>query len=172
MNVIRTAATALALTAMVGMGAVAGQKPHTEHGAACGDIPARYDSRTFKTFKRAYSAIDSLNFTTFTKDALGVFGHTFYHRLPQRKLAAQMAIYGYDYIGAYKGYLLFYRRFEGSWQPGGAIQLAAPNGELLPPIQLPSDLNPEWPAPGLVVSQAPFIGGIVLPQQIIAFPCT
>jgi hypothetical protein len=157
---------------MVGIAALAAPKPLTEQGRACGDIPAHYGPRTFKTFKGAYAAIDSPNFTTFTRDALGVFGHTFYHRLPQRKLAAQMAIYGYDYIGAYKGYLLFYRRFEGSWQPGGAIQLAAPNGELLPPIQLPSDLDPQWPAPGLVVSQAPFIGGIVLPGQIIAFPCT
>jgi|GEM_PF-6295877 len=139
---------------------------------ACGDIPPYYEStKAFQSFAKAYAVLDSPNFNRFRDSAFGGFGRSFAHPIPQRKLAAQLAIYGYDFIGEYRGYLLFYRRAEGWWQAGTLPSLTAPNGERLPPLQLPSDLNPEWPSPGLVVSQAPFIGAIVLPQQIIAIPC-
>lgn len=144
-----------------------------EKGRACGDIPIRYEStQLYKSFYKAYAVLDSPNFNTFKDSSFAAFGHTFTRHIPQRLLAAQLAIYGYDFVGTYRDYLLFYRRYEGSWQPGGGgLQLTAPNGEALPRIQLPYDLDPQWPAPSLVVGQAPFIGAIVLPQQIIAFPC-
>ncbi len=131
-----------------------------------------YEStKKFQSFEKAYALLDSPNFRAFNDSAFAAFGHTFKHRIPQRKLAAQLAIYGYDYIGAYRGYLLFYRRAEGWLQMTAAPTLTAGNGQILPALQLPSDLNPEWPSPAMVVSQTPFIGAIVLPQQIIALPC-
>ena len=145
--------------------------PHAAHKDACGDIPIAYDARTFRAFTQASSNLDSPNFSAFKSEAFDEFEHAFSHGVPQRELAARLAIYGYDYIGSYRGFILFYRRPEGWWQTSSIPLLTAPNGEVLPPVSLPYDINPEWPAPGLLVTQSPFIGAVVLPQQIIALPC-
>lgn len=142
-----------------------------ERNALCGDVPANYERGTFHTFAAAATELDSRNFNTFGSSAFDAFGRSFAHRVPQRLLAIEMAIYGYDFIGTHSGYLLFYRRPEGWFQSSSLPTLTAPNGEALPPVALPGDLDPEWPSPGLLVTQSPFIGAIVLPQQIVAIPC-
>lgn len=176
MNLWRTLAAAAVLSgaAIAGIAAQphAPAHPPAHHREACGDIPLHYSRTTFHAFSEAASELDATNFSTFDERESGEFGHAFTHRVPQRRIAAEMAIYGYDYIGAHRGYLLFYRRPEGSWQPGGALPaIKAPNGQLLPSYSLPPDLNPQYPPPELLVQRSPFLGMIVLPQQIVALPC-
>lgn len=175
MKLLRFLTIGIVLGAWIAAGSAASSssaKKAVKRPFVCGDIPARYDSaKPFRTFAKAYAVLDSPNFNAFKESAFSSFGRAFAHPVPQRKLADQLAIYGYDFIGTYRGYLLFYRRAEGWYQAGSLPTLTAPNGEALPAIQLPQDLNPMWPAPGLLVSESPFIGAIVLPQQIIAIPC-
>lgn len=140
------------------------------HRDGCADVPRFYDASHASAFARARYALETTNFTAFD-DAANTFGHTFAHAAPARLLARELAVYGYDFVGAYGGYLLFYRRAAGSWQPSTMPPIVAPNGELIPSLPLPPDLNPAFPAPDALVAHAPFVGGVVLSQQIVAFPC-
>lgn len=174
MNLWRTLAAAAVLSgaAMAGIAAQPRASAPVHHREMCGDIPLHYSRTTFHAFSEAASELDATNFNAFEQSGAGAFGHSFTHRVAQRRIAAQLSIYGYDYIGAHRGYLLFYRRPEGSWQPGGSLpRLTAPNGESLPSFSLPPDLNPQYPPPDLLIQRSPFIGMIVLPQQIVALPC-
>lgn len=140
---------------------------------ACPKLPSGYGAPrgNFTAFSDSVPLLDATSFKALAHTNFGKFGRTFGHRVPARQLADQLAIYGYDYIGNYREYMLFYRRPEGWWTASSLPPLFAPNGERLPDVQMPTDLNPEWPAPALVAGRAPFRGAIVLPQQIIAIPC-
>ncbi len=179
------AAAAIALAVPIGMatadishsttaptGVVSGAPSHAKHDrGACGSRVVTYSHGTFSGFTSAFLMLGSNNFNTFDLGTFLGFGRTFAHRLPERKLSEQLAIYGYDYLGAYRGYLLFYRRPVAWLQVTSLPPVIAPNGEAIPQVPLPSDLNPEWPSPGMLVARSPFLGAVALPQQIIAFPC-
>ncbi len=152
-----------------------GEPVHRERGSkrdrGCGSRVITYSHGTFTGFTSAFSMLESKNFNAFDRGTFRGFGRAFAHRLPERKLSEQLAIYGYDYLGAYRGYLLFYRRPVGWLQVTSLPPVIAPNGQAIPQVPLPSDLNPEWPSPGMLVARSPFLGAVALPQQIIAFPC-
>lgn len=142
--------------------------PHT--AAACGsDLHPAYTATAFHEFSDAVRQFNSEGFTHFNHSG---FGGTFERHLPLRRIAAALSIYGYDYIGTYDDYALFYRRPVGWVQTTSIPRLTAPNGELLPPIHLPADLDPEWPSPSILAQTPPFIGATILPQAIVAYPCT
>lgn len=141
----------------------------TPHEArACGSELRPAAVGAFRPFTRA---VRELNFGTLFHAGRSNFGHAFTQRIPLRRIAEQLSIYGYDYIGTYEDYALFYRRPEAWFGAAALPRLSAPSGELLPPVSLPADLVPEWPSPEILEQTPPFLGAIVLPQQIIAYPC-
>lgn len=109
--------------------------------------------------------------SNFARTFRRTFGHTFTPRESLKDIVDAFSIYGYDYIGNHDGYLLFYRRPLAWLQITSLPPIVAPNGQLLPGPVLPPDLDPEWPAPGIIARTPPFIGAIVLPQSIVAYPC-
>lgn len=164
-----TVRLAVLIACAVMLYAVPALSKRTPHEArACGSdlrAPGIGAFRTFSTVAR------ELNFGTFAHLHRSSFGHTFGQRIPMRQIAEALSIYGYDYIGTYDDYALFYRRPEAWFGSASLPRLTAPNGELLPPVSLPADLDPEWPSPEILAQTPPFLGAILLPQQIIAYPC-
>jgi hypothetical protein len=120
----------------------------------------------YRTFARAL-----LPPSNFAHGFVRHFGRTFSQRESLKDIIDAFSIYGYDYIGNRDGYLLFYRRPLAWLQITSLPPIVAPNGQLLPGPVLPPDLDPEWPAPAIIARTPPFLGAIVLPQSIVAYPC-
>ena len=170
----RALAGALVLASLSAGGSLAkdtddAKKPPMLAGCPVSLLPPR--TARFHTFRWTLPELPDDLFDHFSRHRF-TFGRSFMRRpLPLRAIAREFSIYGYDYIGARDGYMLFMRRPINWVSVSAPPRLTAPNGQLLPPLNLPSDLNPEWPSPQLLVQRNPFQGAIVLPQQIIAFPC-
>lgn len=168
---VHRSALAAALAGCVWLAAAA--QPKTRPPASAEACPApQPQAATFHTFKWDYPMLRESDFRELRLLRTSAFGRTFAHEESLREIARQFSIYGYDYIGSREGYMLFYRRPVAWVQTTSLPRITAPNGELLPPLQMPSDLDPEWPSPAVLAHSAPFAGAIVLPQQIVAYPCS
>lgn len=166
------AVLAAALAGCLWMAAAAQPKaraPVNDAGACPNPVAAR---SAFETFGPKYPPLTGPAFRELAMLHRSAFGHTFVRRQELDDIAALFSVYGYDFIGSLDGYMLFYRRPVAWVQMTSIPRLSAPNGELLPQLALPGDLDPEWPSPAIISHTAPFLGAIVLQQQIVAYPCT
>ena len=146
-------------------------KPHASSSAA-DECPSATAARSaFHNFGPNYPLLTGRDLRELEMRHRSAFGHSFVRRGELDDIAALFSVYGYDFIGSLDGYMLFYRRPVAWVQVTSVPRLSAPNGELLPQLSLPGDLDPEWPSPSIIAHTAPFLGAIVLPQQIVAYPC-
>ncbi len=164
-------AISAALAGCVWLAAVA--QPKTQPPAVSADgCPAPLQEKgTFHTFHWYYPILAESDFQTLRARHRIVFGHSFADELPLVQIAALFSVYGYDYVGSRDGYMLFYRRPVSWVQTTSLPRIKAPNGQLLPELQMPNDLDPEWPSPWVLTHSTPFAGAVALPQSIVAYPC-
>ncbi len=124
----------------------------------CPEIPHYYGTQDEREILRAQRLIQSEHFGMF--ETSSHFGRNFQPAVPARELAEQFAVYGYAYVGRYHGYLLFELYANGYFAVGPYARFLANTG-----------LEAPYPSPQRLVLQPPFIGGVAIPPDLVAFPC-
>ncbi len=132
-------------------------------------------ARTGTSPERSYNADACrpgrhVGFTAFHAFGHSGFDRLFRPRVPIVKLGAELGVRGYDFIGNDQGYALFYRRPLAIYRIASLAPALSPQGFMFS-AQVNPELNSIYPPPFLLVQQWPFEDGIILPQQIVAFPC-
>ena len=124
----------------------------------CPDVPRYYSSEDERELMRAQRLIESEHFDTFERNQH--FARNFQPAVPIRDLAEEFAVYGYEYVGQYRGYMLFEQYAYGYFAVGRLARFLANTG-----------LEQAYPTPQRLVLQPPFIGGVAIPPDVVAFPC-
>lgn len=150
---------AVGIAVLVLVAATAGAKPAAPVSRGeCPDIPHYYSTQDEREILRAQRLFQSEHFGTFERGTY--FGRNFQPAVPARELADEFAQYGYEYVGQYHGYMLFEQYGYGSFAIGKLARFLANTGAEEP-----------YPSPERLVLQPPFIGGVPIPPDLVAFPC-
>ncbi len=137
--------------------------------AHAGPAPARDSARHVKYADscRPGTRVGSTAFRSFGSSG---FGRLFRPHVPIGRLSADLAIHGYDFIGTDQGYALFYRRPLAIYRIASLAPALSPQGYFFS-AEINPELNAIFPPPFLLAHQWPFNDAVILPQQIVAFPC-
>ncbi len=150
-------AVGFALLVLIAASAGAKPAPRTGHGE-CPDIPHYYSQQDERQILRAQRLIQSEHFGTFERNLH--FGRNFQPAVPVREMAEEFAVYGYEYVGQYHGFMLFQQYANGYFAVGKLARFLAKTG-----------LEQPYATPERLVLQPPFIGGVPIPPDLVAFPC-
>lgn len=151
-------AVGLAILVLVAA-APAAKSPAPAGYGECPDIPHYYSTQDERAILRAARTFQNEHFGTFEGGSLH-FGRNFQPAVPAREMAEEFAVYGYSYVGQYHGYMLFEQYAYGSFAIGKLARFLANTGFEQP-----------YPSPQRLVLQPPFIGGVPIPPDLVAFPC-